>query len=60
MKRNTIVIGSLIGVGLLAAVAFGLAGPSTMNSGVEKGGMLSAFDPHHVTGADKNTNTCPT
>ncbi len=30
-----------------------------LNSGLDKGDNVPAFEPTHVTGADKNTETCP-
>lgn len=31
-----------------------------VESGVAVGGRMAAFDPTHVAGPDKGTNTCPT
>src|SRR5262249_50704846 len=33
--------------------------PGTLKSGPEVGGSVFAFEPHHVTGPDAGTNTCP-
>ncbi len=49
------IAGTLAILGGAASLAFS---PKTV-SGVEKGETLSAFQPHHVTGADKNSDTCP-
>ncbi len=49
---------ALSGLGLSRAMA-PAEKAGGLRSGVPIGGMLSAFDPRHVTGADKNTNTCP-
>jgi hypothetical protein len=53
--------GVVAGIAACAGVAMSLAHSPDPNprSGVEKGGMLSAFHPTHVTGSDKNTDTCP-
>ncbi len=40
---------------LLAGVS-AMAGPT---SGLKLGEFASAFEPHHVSGADKGTDTCP-
>jgi len=45
---------AIVGVGLTL-----LAGPETPRSGVEKGSILPAYNPTHVTGPDKGTATCP-
>lgn len=42
---------------LLATMA--LAPAYGIDSGLNVGDMLPAYDPKHVTGADKNTKTCP-
>ncbi len=64
MKTRTTVIGTLVGTLALAGATFGFtmsgeAKSTESKSGVEKGGMLSAFHPTHVSGPDKKTNTCP-
>ena len=54
-----------IGTGVLAGTLAILGGAASLafapkvNSGVEAGETLSAFQPHHVTGANKNSDTCP-
>ena len=54
MKRN-------LTLGLMALVA--LAVPALAMNGVDSGlgvgEMVPAFQPHHLSGPDKDTNTCP-
>lgn len=42
-----------------AVVAVAALGTGKLSSGIKVGENVSAFMPHHVTGADANTNTCP-
>jgi protocatechuate 3,4-dioxygenase beta subunit len=53
-------------VGVLALGGLGLSRAMSpaekaggLKSGVDKGALLAAFHPTHVTGADRNTDTCP-
>jgi protocatechuate 3,4-dioxygenase beta subunit len=47
-------------IGSVAAAAFGALLTFTgVSSGPNKGDMLSAFEPTHVTGQDAGTETCP-
>jgi hypothetical protein len=59
MKTSRLWIGALAGAAALASITGVRALETGIHSGVEKGGMLSAFEPTHVTGADKHTQTCP-
>lgn len=45
------------GAALAVAAMAGFANP--LESGVKVGESVSAFEPFHVTGPDKGTNTCP-
>lgn len=47
------------GAVLIAATVVALASPATLHSGVDKGAMLPAYSPRHVTGEDRDTSTCP-
>ena len=47
-----------IGSGLVLAAVAGWAAIG-VNSGLAVGEAVSAFEPTHVTGPDKGTNTCP-
>jgi len=42
-------------IGLAMVTAF-----STPNSGLEVGDSVTSFHPHHVFGAHKGTDACPT
>ncbi len=44
-------------VAALALPVFALAG--RISSGLKPGEFVSAFEPHHVTGPDRGTDTCP-
>lgn len=59
MHRILTLAGALVGVTALLGAALSVAAPAEKRSGVDKGGMLSAFHPTHVSGPDKKTNTCP-
>ena len=52
-------MGSVALISAICVAAASLAFAPKLNSGVDKGATLSAFEPHHVTGANKNTDTCP-
>ena len=56
MKMGT---GAFIGTLAILGGAASLAFTPKLDSGVAKGETLSAFQPHHVTGADRNSDTCP-
>ena len=43
----------------LAVPALALTVFHGVESGVKAGGSVSAFEPYHVTGVDRGTNTCP-
>ncbi|HZO88317.1 MAG TPA: thioredoxin family protein [Chthonomonadaceae bacterium] len=58
-KMHMIVLGSLLSVLAMASVTFGWAANKELVSGIKKGGLLPAFHPTHVSGADKDTDTCP-
>lgn len=48
---------------MFASLAIQLLAPAmlaTVDSGIKVGDMVPAFDPMHVAGPDKGTNTCPT
>src|ERR1019366_6995653 len=60
MRHTGILLsGALASAIAISGVANGLSPAGGMKSGVAKGGVLSAFEPYHVSGADKNTETCP-
>lgn len=42
-------------LGLMASFSFG----KELKSGIEKGGSLPAYHPKHLSGVDKNSDTCP-
>lgn len=46
-------------LGVAVAVASLSAFTNPLESGVKVGESVSAFEPFHVTGPDKDTNTCP-
>ncbi len=50
---------ALAGTLAIAGASLSSALTGELNSGVEKGGMLSAFHPKHISGPDKKTSTCP-
>ncbi|MBX3114585.1 MAG: hypothetical protein KF824_04815 [Fimbriimonadaceae bacterium] len=49
---------ALIGIAAIAALALPVFA-SAPDSGLKVGEMTSAFEPHHVSGPDKGTDTCP-
>ena len=51
--------GALLGTLALTGAMLSLTLAAELKSGVDKGGMLSAYHPRHVSGPDKNTDTCP-
>ena len=59
MRHFRIGRGAIVGTLAILGGAASLAFTPKLNSGVEKGEMLTAFQPHHVTGADRNSDTCP-
>ena len=60
MRRiNSLLTGALAATLTLSGLTLSLAKPGDAKSGVPVGGVLSAFTPHHVSGADKQTDTCP-
>jgi protocatechuate 3,4-dioxygenase beta subunit len=60
MHRNyRVKWGVFAGAVALVGAALSLALADEVKSGVAKGEMLSAYHPTHVTGPDKNTDTCP-
>lgn len=52
-------LGAVAVAALAAALTPVIANPAGLRSGVEKGAALPAYHPVHVTGPDKNTQTCP-
>lgn len=59
MSRFRIAAAALLALGVAVAVVPVLAKPAALSSGIEKGGALPAFNPTHVTGPDRDSNTCP-
>ena len=60
MSRTTIAVRAALGaVCAVAAIAPVIALGGALKSGVELGAKLPAYNPTHVTGPDKNTQTCP-
>lgn len=49
----------LLGSSLLAGEEVASKPEEELQSGLELGKTLPAFNPIHVTGPDKGTNTCP-
>ncbi|MBM3493019.1 MAG: hypothetical protein FJX72_01660 [Armatimonadetes bacterium] len=52
-------LGAAAVAALAVALAPVIANPAALKSGVEKGAVLPAYHPMHVTGPDKNSQTCP-
>ena len=59
MRHLRMGTGAFIGTLAILGGAASLAFAPKLDSGVAKGETLSAFQPHHVTGADRNSDTCP-
>ena len=64
MRRMKLAVGIVLGALAMGGAAFGFvrAGSDSAakpESGVATGETLQAFTPHHVTGANKNSDTCP-
>jgi hypothetical protein len=62
MRRTGILLsGILAGAIALTGLSYShaMSPEKGVHSGVDKGDMLSAFEPYHVSGADKDTVTCP-
>ena len=59
MRHFKVGAGAIAGTLAILGGAASLAFAPKLNSGVEAGETLSAFQPHHVTGANKNSDTCP-
>lgn len=53
------ILGAALALGFVIAIVPVVAGPEKLSSGVEIGASLPAYNPQHVTGPDKDTNTCP-
>ena len=56
---NRLLTGALAAALTVSGLTLSLAKPGDVKSGVPVGGIVSAFTPHHVSGADKQTDTCP-
>lgn len=62
MRRYMLSFGvawALVGFSLLAGEGSVSKSEEKLQSGLELGKILPAFNPIHVTGPDKGTNTCP-
>lgn len=58
-RANACVIGAVAATFALVVPAVGMSTLGAPVSGVARGELLSAFQPTHVSGPDKGTNTCP-
>ena len=58
-RTNLFLTGALAATLTVGGLAMSLANSPEPKSGVAVGGMLSAYHPKHVSGADKQTDTCP-
>jgi hypothetical protein len=60
MKWPMALLSGLVLVGLLGVARTQEAGSGdALKSGLDKGSILPAYNPRHVAGPDKGTNTCP-
>ena len=58
-RTNILFAGAFAAVLSISGLAISFAHSPEPKSGVAVGGMLSAYHPRHVSGADKQTDTCP-
>lgn len=59
MSRFPLAAGAALAASLAVALITPVLAVGGLNSGVDKGAALPPFSPTHVTGPDKNTQTCP-
>ncbi|HXG23357.1 MAG TPA: hypothetical protein VNJ09_02285 [Chthonomonadales bacterium] len=60
MKRSLALLSGLALVALVGAIgAQETKSEDALKSGLDKGSILPAYNPRHVAGPDKGTNTCP-